>query len=82
MDGLGVANGSKEKAVTGERHEPSPATLFIAELVQMSIIYADTCKVCCHINNCIAKTVTWKKKKSAQRSQTWAALNVERLPRE
>lgn len=34
---------------------PSPATLFIARPAQMSIIYADTCKDCCHINNCVAK---------------------------
>lgn len=36
----------------------SPATLFIAECVQMSIIYADTCKRRCHINNCVIKIVT------------------------
>lgn len=26
----------------------------------MSVIYADMCKLCCHINNCVAKTVREK----------------------
>lgn len=42
----------------------------------MSIIYADTCKACCHINNCIAKTVTGKK---STHGEMWATLSVEWL---
>lgn len=40
----------------------------------MSIIYADTCKHCCHINNCVAKIVTEKAYRAKCRQQSaWSA---------
>lgn len=47
---------ASEKLSKDPAMSPSPATLFIARPAQMSIIYTDTCKDCCHINNCVAKT--------------------------
>lgn len=48
----------------------------------MSIIYADTCKACCHINNCIAKTVTEKEARmvnvgNSRRGATFTGLNPQ-----
>lgn len=46
----------------------------------MSIIYADTCKAYCHINNYIAKTVTEKSARSkiyAERGATSRRVNLQ-----
>ena len=47
----------------------SPASLFIAEHVQMSMIFADICKRCCHINNCLTKMFKMEKEKTAHRGK-------------
>lgn len=60
---------ASEKLSKDPAMSPSPATLFIARPAQMSIIYADTCKDCCHINNCVAKTE--KKTTTTHQAKRW-----------
>lgn len=58
---------------------PSSAALFIAERVQMSIIYADMYKHCCHINNCVAKIVTEKLQRVKCRKHGMLFISVNHI---